>query len=79
MLVLLNACFLGCTCFGSIAYTTVTWNAIHALPCLLFISDWFGYHQGPSQCVFGFENSPDIDAVPDASEFFGYTPYIRND
>jgi hypothetical protein len=67
MFELLNACFQDFICFAILTPATVTWNAIHTSPFLLFISIWSGRHQGPLECAFSFEIGPDIEAIFNAS------------
>jgi hypothetical protein len=50
--------------------------AVHTLLCLLGICNCSSFDQCPTECVFSFENDPDIDTVSNASEFLGDTVNI---
>jgi hypothetical protein len=48
----------------------------HTLLRLLGISNRSSFHQCPTECVFNFENSLEIEMFPSVSECFGNTPNI---
>jgi hypothetical protein len=52
-------------------HLTFTQNTIHTLLHLLGISNQSSFHQCPTDCMFCFEDGPNIEVVPTASEFFG--------
>jgi hypothetical protein len=74
--VLLNAHFQRSACFTDVTSDTFTWNTIHTLLRLLDIPNRPTFHQCPTECLFSFEDGPNIEAVPNASDFFGNTPNI---
>jgi hypothetical protein len=54
------------------------WDVVHTLLHLLGISSWPSFHQCPKECMFSFENAPDIETVSSASRFLGDTHNIRD-
>jgi hypothetical protein len=54
---------LSCTCFTDVTCATVTRDAVHTLLCLLGISNRYSFLQCPTECMFSFENGPDIGTV----------------
>jgi hypothetical protein len=71
--VLMNAYFYRFSCFADVASATITWDAIYTLLRLLGNPNRSSVHQRPSECMFSFENSPDIETGSNASEFLGDT------
>jgi hypothetical protein len=71
--VLLNAYFLRSVCFTDVAPATLTWDAVYTLLRPLGISNRPSFYQFPTVCMFSFENSPEIETVPNASEFLRHT------
>jgi hypothetical protein len=51
----------------------VTWDAVHILLRLLGMSNLSSFHQCPTECMFSFENDPEIEFIHSASEFLGNT------
>jgi hypothetical protein len=77
--VLLNVCFKRSAFFASVTSATITRGIVHTLLHLLGISNQSSSQQCPMECMFSFENGPDIEMVSSASEFLGYTINIWDD
>jgi hypothetical protein len=62
--------------FADVTSATLTGNTVHTFLRLLGISNRSSFHQCPTERMFSFENGPNSEAVPNASEVFGNTPKI---
>jgi hypothetical protein len=60
--------------FTDVTSTTIICEIVHTVLHLLGISKWSSFHQCPKECMFSFENGPDIEMVSNESEFLGDTP-----
>jgi hypothetical protein len=49
---------------------TTTWDIVHVLLRLLDDSDWSSFHHCPRKCMFSFENDPNVEVDPNASNIF---------
>jgi hypothetical protein len=72
----LHFCSLMRTSKGLLVSTSAadTWNTVHTLLRLLGIPNRSSFQQCAMECTFSFENGPDIETVPNTSEFLGNTP-----
>jgi hypothetical protein len=59
--------------FADVTSATITWDAVHALLRPLGFSNRTSFHQCPTECMFNFENGPEIETLPNASAFLGNT------
>jgi hypothetical protein len=71
-----NEYFQMSACFANATSATVTWDIVHTLLRQLGIPNRFSVHQYPTDFMFRFENCPDIETVPNESEFLGDTVNI---
>jgi hypothetical protein len=62
--------------FAEVTSVTITWNSVNTLLRLLSISNRSRFDHYPTGCMFSFENGPNIEAVPNASEFLRSTHTI---
>jgi hypothetical protein len=72
----LHVYFSRSACFIDVASATFTWDVVCTLLHLLGISNRSSFHQCPTECLFSFENGPDIEMVPHVSEFLRNTPKV---
>jgi hypothetical protein len=59
--------------FAGVRTAAITWDAVHTLLNLLGISDRHKFHQCPMECMFNFDNVPDIKTVSNAAAYLGDT------
>jgi hypothetical protein len=65
-------------CVADVISAIITWDTVHTLLLLRGTSNRSNFHHRSSECMFRFENGPNTEAAPNAIEFSGSTPNIRD-
>jgi hypothetical protein len=70
----LNVYFWRSVCFTNATSATIAWDAVHTLLRLLAIYKWSSFHHCVMECLFSFENGPEIETAPNARLNFSEIP-----